>query len=98
MDRTDKTRYETVYIRDEISRCEDVIELKRKIIPMIKTQHDQWTEKINDLIAESGFTKTRFAELLGVSRMAVNKWCNGANDIDDKNKSLLGEYSCLPAS
>jgi predicted transcriptional regulator len=78
LDKTDKTRYETVYIRDEISRCEDVIELKRKIIPMIKTQHDQWTEKINDLIAESGFTKTRFAELLGVSRMAVNKWCNGA--------------------
>ena len=36
MDRTDKTRYETVYLRDEISRCEDVFELKERILPMLK--------------------------------------------------------------
>ncbi len=78
MDRTDKTRYETVYLRDEISRCEDVFELKERILPMLKTQQDQWKDKINALIGESGLTKTRLAEMIGVSRMAVNKWCNGA--------------------
>lgn len=70
--------YETVYIRDEISKCEDIEELKERIFPMIKTQQDQWAAKINEIIAESGFNKTQFADMTGVSRMSVNKWCNGA--------------------
>jgi transcriptional regulator with XRE-family HTH domain len=45
---------------------------------MIKTQQEQWTRKINDIIQESGLTKSKFADISGVSRVAVNKWCNGS--------------------
>lgn len=68
----------TRYIKDEISRCEDIEELKERIFPMIKTQQNQWKIKIDEIIAESGLNKSQFAEKCGVSRMAVNKWCNGA--------------------
>lgn len=70
--------YETVYIRDKIARCEDLGELRENIFPMIKTQREQWIRKINEIIETSGYTKSRFAELCGVSRVALNKWCNGA--------------------
>lgn len=69
---------ETVIIREEISKCEDIDELKESIFPMIKTQQEQWAKKINEIIAESGLTKSKFADISGVSRVTVNKWCNGA--------------------
>lgn len=72
------TNYETVYIRDMIAKCEDLEELRENIFPMIKTQREQWIRKINEIIATSGYTKSKFAELCGVSRVALNKWCNGA--------------------
>lgn len=70
--------YKTVYIKDEISRCEDINELREQIFPMIRTQQEQWTGKINAIIKESGYTKSKFAELCGVSRVTINKWCNGS--------------------
>ncbi len=70
--------YETVFIRDEISKCEDVDELRERIFPMIKTQQEQWAKKINEIIVESGLNKSQFAETCGVSRVAVNKWSNGS--------------------
>ena len=69
---------ETIYIKDEISKCEEIEELKERIFPMIRTQQEQWTEKINQIITESGLTKSKFAEVCGVSRVSVNKWCKGA--------------------
>lgn len=69
---------ETIYIKDEISKCEGIEELKERIFPMIRTQQEQWTEKINQIITESGLTKSKFAEVCGVSRVSVNKWCKGA--------------------
>ena len=69
---------ETVYIKEEISRCETIDELKEKILPMIKSQSEQWSHKINEIIATSGYTKTKFAELCKVSRVTVDKWCKGA--------------------
>lgn len=68
----------TVYIMDEISRCEDVEELKEKIIPLIKTQQEQWSKKINEIIEENGYTKSEFAEMCEVSRVSVDKWCKGS--------------------
>jgi hypothetical protein len=65
-------------IRDEIAKCEDIDELKERIFPMIKTQQEQWTYKINDMITKSGLTKSKFADISGVSRVAVNKWCKGS--------------------
>lgn len=73
-----KGNLETVYIREEIGKCEDVEDLKERIFPLIKTQQEQWVQKINEIITETGFSKKKFAEMCGVSRVAVNKWCNGA--------------------
>ena len=70
--------FETIYIKDEISKCEGIEELKERIFPMIRTQQEQWTEKINQIITESGLTKSKFAEVCGVSRVSVNKWRKGA--------------------
>jgi hypothetical protein len=74
----DNNNLETVYIKDEISKCEDIEELKSKIFPMIKSQKEQWARKVNEIITENGYTKSRFAELCEVSRVSVNKWCKGA--------------------
>ena len=74
----DSNNFETVFIREEISKCEDIGELREKIFPMIKTHQEQWAHKINDIITESGYTKSKFADISGVSRVAVNKWCNGS--------------------
>ncbi len=69
---------ETVYIKDEISKCEDIEELKEKIFPMIRSQREEWAGKINEIISERKYTKTKFAELCGVSRVSVDKWCKGS--------------------
>lgn len=70
--------YDTTVIRDEISKCEDIAELRERILPMLKTREEQWAKKINEIIAESGLTKSKFADVSGISRVAVSKWCNGA--------------------
>lgn len=103
---------ETVYIKDTISRCEDINELKETIWPMMHTQQDEWAKKITEVISDSGCTKTKFAELCEVSRVTVDKWCKGAipknretflkigmaagYDIDRMNQ-LLQRYGRYPA-
>ena len=54
LNQNQENNFETVYIRDEIAKCEDIDELKERIFPMIKTQQEQWARKINDIITESG--------------------------------------------
>ena len=108
----EEQHFGTVYIRDEISKCEDIDVLRESIIPKIKTQQEQWVRKINEIIAESGLTKTKFADTCGVSRVAVNKWCNGAIPKNretflrigmaagyglDKMNQLLQRYGQYPA-
>lgn len=74
----DVNGFKTVFIKDEISKCEDINDLKTKIFPMIKSQQEQWIRKINEIISENGYTKTKFAEVCGVSRVSVDKWCKGS--------------------
>lgn len=69
---------DTVYIRDEIARCEDLEDLKKQIFPMIRTQQEEWSRKANEIIGESGYTKSAFAAACGVSRVTVDKWCKGS--------------------
>jgi transcriptional regulator with XRE-family HTH domain len=69
---------ESMYIRDEISRCEDIEELKDKVFPLIRSQQEQWMRKISEIIRESGYTKSKFADRCGVSRVTVDKWCKGS--------------------
>lgn len=67
----------TIVIKDEIAKCEDIEELKEKIFPLIHSQQEEWARKATEIINERKFTKTRFAELCGVSRVSVDKWCKG---------------------
>ncbi len=68
---------ETVYLKDEVGRCEDIEDLKELVFPKIRTQQADWSRKINDILKEKGFTKSGFAGLCGVSRVSVDKWCKG---------------------
>ncbi len=68
----------TRVLRDEISKCEDLEELKERIFPLLTSQKEQWQIKISEIISESGYTKTDFAKACGVSRVSVDKWCKGA--------------------
>ena len=72
---------ESIYIRDEISRCEDIDELKDKIFPMIRSQQEQWMRKISAIIQESGYKKSKFADKCGVSRVTVDLYYNYGNFI-----------------
>ena len=78
LNRNDNLNYETEYIRDEIARCEDIEELKKRIFPLIRSQQDEWSKKVTEIIATNGYTKSKFAELCGVSRVTVDKWCKGS--------------------
>lgn len=74
----DKQNIDTVFIRDEISRCEDVEDLKNEIFPLLKSQQEQWAEKINQVIKDAGLNKSKFAQACGISRPGLAKWCKGA--------------------
>ena len=78
MDKNDSLYIETEYIRDEIARCEDIDELKKNIFPLIKSQQEEWIRKVKEIIEKNGYSKTKFAELCGVSRVTVDKWCKGS--------------------
>ena len=69
---------ETVFMKEEISRCEDIEDLKNMVFPKIRSQQEEWSHKVNEIIKEKGFTKTKFADLCGVSRVSVDKWCKGS--------------------
>ena len=69
---------ETKYIKEEIEKCEELSDLKERILPMLMSQQELWAEKIREVIEESGCSKTAFAKKCNVSRVAVDKWCKGA--------------------
>jgi transcriptional regulator with XRE-family HTH domain len=70
--------YETRFIREEIGRCEDLEELKARIFPLLQSQQELWIQKMQEILAESGLTKSAFAKRCRVSRVSVDKWCKGA--------------------
>lgn len=69
---------DTELIRDYISKCEDIEEVKETILPLLKTQKAQWSDKINEIIEKSGYTKSAFVKNCNVSRVTLDKWCKGA--------------------
>ena len=108
----ENTPLETVYLRDEIARCEDIDQLREQIFPLLNTQQTQWSRYMQNLIGEKGFTKTAFAQRCGVSRVTIDKWCKGsvpknretflriglaANLTVDQMNQLLTRYGRHPA-
>ena len=69
---------ETIYLQEQISRCEDIEELRQQILPLLETQQRQWSQYFQELLRDSGCTKSKFASLCGVSRVSIDKWCKGA--------------------
>ena len=69
---------ETRFIREEIGRCEDLEELKARIFPLLQSQQELWMQKMQEILSESGLTKSAFAKRCRVSRVSVDKWCKGA--------------------
>lgn len=103
---------ETIIIKDEISKCEDIEELKENILPRLKTQQNQWAKKINEIITNNNYTKSGFANLCEVSRVTVDKWAKGsipknretflrigmaANYDIEKMNQILQRYGGYPA-
>lgn len=69
---------ETELIRDEIVYCEDIEILKEEILPALESQQTQWARKFEEILKESGYSQSAFAEICEVSRVSVNKWCKGS--------------------
>lgn len=63
---------------EKIERCENVDDFKTEVIPLIKEEKEVWSEKIQEIIFDKGFTKVEFADKCNVSRVTVNKWCKGS--------------------
>lgn len=70
--------FKTVSVNNEIYKCDNIEDLKNNIIPQLKSQKEQWGKKINGIINENDYYKREFADLCKVSRVTVNKWCNGS--------------------
>ena len=68
----------TVILKDAIIMCDDIEDLKNQILPMMKTQQEQWSHKVSEIISENSYTKKGFADKCGVSRVTVDKWCKGS--------------------
>ncbi len=69
---------ETVYLHEQLESCDNLEDLKHKILPTIDSSREQWSAKINGIIKDKSIKKGNFAQLCGVSRITVDKWCKGA--------------------
>ena len=67
-----------MFLDQLIAQCDDLEEFKREIVPVVEDASIRWKDKMAQILAETGMTKTRMAQLCGVSRTAVAKWCAGS--------------------
>lgn len=70
--------YDTAVVSDQLSRCDDIEELKNQILPMLQDQRSRWKEKIEEIIKTSRYSCKDFATLCKVSEPAVRKWRKGS--------------------
>lgn len=70
--------YDTAVVSEQLSRCDDIEELKTRIIPMLQDQRSRWKEKIEEILKTSGHSCKDFASLCKVSEPAVRKWRKGS--------------------
>ena len=68
--------FSTTELADFISKSE--LEDYQKILCDLKDQQEQWGSIIENILTENHYTITKFADLCGVSRAAVNKWRKGS--------------------
>ena len=67
----------TGYLYDVASRTESLEEYK-KLLVSIADQKKNWTQIINQIVSDNGYSASEFGKICGVSRQAAQKWMNGA--------------------
>lgn len=67
----------TGYLYDVASRTESLEEYK-KLLVSIADQKKNWTQIINQIVSDNGYSASEFGKVCGVSRQAAQKWMNGA--------------------
>ena len=67
----------TGYLYDVASRSESLEEYK-KLLVSIADQKKNWTQIINQIVSDNGYSASEFGKVCGVSRQAAQKWMNGA--------------------
>ena len=51
--------YETGMIESSLNNCDDIGELKEKILPLLKDQRSMWIEKIEQILANKGYSNKK---------------------------------------
>lgn len=72
----DGSENNTVILLEKLQHCDD-INTFREYIVWLSEDKDAWINRINEIIQNNNYSLTEFAELCGVSRPAVSKWCKG---------------------
>ena len=67
----------TGYLYDVASRSESLEEYK-KLLVSIADQKKNWTQIINQIVSDNGYSASEFGKICGVSRQAAQKWMSGA--------------------
>ncbi len=68
--------YSTGIMEANLSGCDDIGQLKEKILPLLQDQRTAWSRKMEEILAECPCRK--LAQLCGVSETSVRKWRRGA--------------------
>ena len=70
--------YSTGIIESTLNECDDMEELKRRILPLLQNQRSAWIEKIEQIISGRQYSYRQLAQLCKVSEPAVRKWRKGS--------------------
>ena len=68
----------TRILGEKLQHCDELESFKAAFMPALKRESDAWQEKIREIVSRNSYTETELADLCGVSRTAVSKWCNGS--------------------
>jgi len=82
---------DTYDVEEKLEQCDSVEELKTEILPLLKSQKQQWEKEINHLLKnELHCTQSEFERISGFSRQSINKWCNGSLPKSRENFIRIG--------
>lgn len=70
--------YQTTYIAGALEGCEDIEDLKGRILPLLTNQRNAWACKMEEILQMKGYSCRRMAQLCKVSEPAVRKWRRGS--------------------
>ena len=70
--------YETRSIEKDLDNCEDLEDFVSTVIPKLSSWRSLWQQKIEQILADTGYSCRQFAQLCRVSEPAVRKWRGGA--------------------